>query len=658
MTVSARVGIRSKLTIMVLGPVIVLLAVLFTQISGRISVLNDVHELWELIPIVKQTSDLVHEIQTERGLSARFLSSGGTDFGDQLEEQYLRTDESAALLTKSLLHAVQDGEQFLEPLELHDGTPLLQASNPLDIFPNLENLDAHRANVRGLDSDELDSLIFYSSVNEGLLKLVPELTRWSPDAEIVSPIWAYNSLAKATESAGLERAVLGHAIAAGRLSRDGLARLSRLIGSQNAHLDVFLHHATPELRELYQEKLSYPPTPGGLLQNHASSNIIAFRETALSDNLSDLNAREWWMTATLRIDALDDLETLLLEDIVAKNLLLRTAARVNLAQFVMIGLLALVGLVVAWALGGQLARRARSLTVVATAISNGDLDQRADPGGRDEFGILGRAFNDMADHLTKLISGRDQFIATVSHELRTPLTTLVGYSELLRDEVSGFSAEERVEMVGAIAREASELDSLIQDLLVATRSADGSLVVVEVPVNLKAQATQVIESLESEQSTGITLVGKSAQATGDPMRVRQILRNLISNAIKYGGSHIEVRIHDKQKVSVLVTDDGQGIDAEGLDLIFEPYETLRNAGAIPGSMGLGLAVSRTLARLMGGELTYRYEGGECLFELTLPAWRSVDPEVESASVARSPESSEALHDRRTPHDAQQRVVDR
>lgn len=187
-TVSAGLGIRSKLTIMVVGPVIVLLAVLITQISGRISVLNDVHELSELILIVKQTTDLVHEIQTERGLSALFLSSGGTDFGDQLEEQYLRTDESAALLTKSLLRAVRDGEQFLEPLELHDRTPLLQASNPLDIFPNLENLDAHRANVRGLDSDDLDNLIFYSSVSEGLLKLGPELTRWSPDAEIVSLI--------------------------------------------------------------------------------------------------------------------------------------------------------------------------------------------------------------------------------------------------------------------------------------------------------------------------------------------------------------------------------------------------------------------------------------------------------------------------------------
>jgi len=127
------------------------------------------------------------------------------------------------------------------------------------------------------------------------------------------------------------------------------------------------------------------------------------------------------------------------------------------------------------------------------------------------------------------------------------------------------------------------------------------------------------------------------------MRVRQILRNLISNAMKYGGSHIEVRAHDgEHQVSVFVTDDGRGIDVKDRDLVFEPYETLQAAEARPGSMGLGLAVSRTLARLMGGDLAYRYDNGESLFELTLPAWRSADPDLESASAARSPTTRETF----------------
>ncbi|MFV1963625.1 MAG: sensor histidine kinase, partial [Acidimicrobiia bacterium] len=158
-----------------------------------------------------------------------------------------------------------------------------------------------------------------------------------------------------------------------------------------------------------------------------------------------------------------------------------------------------------------------------------------------------------------------------------------------------------------------------------------------------AQATQVIECLEPDMLVSIEVVGESARATVDPMRVRQILQNLISNAIKYGGPQIKVRLHDgEQQVSVVVSDDGEGIDAEDRDRIFEPYETLHTPGSMPGSMGLGLVVSRTLARLMGGDLTYRYDNRESLFEVTLPAWRSAKPRLESASAIHLSESRDTV----------------
>jgi signal transduction histidine kinase len=497
--------------------------------------------------------------------------------------------------------------------------------------------------VRRLDSDELENLTFYSTLNENLLNLGVELTRWVPDLGIVDLIRAHSSLANASETAGVERAVLFHAIATGELPRDGLVRLARLIGTQDVYLEMFFRHVAPEFHDLYHEKLDIPPTPEGLQHVQDPSSTAPFREAALSGDISGLDAVEWWTAASLRIDALDELENLLLNDLVAEGLMLRSDAWASVTRFVMVGLLALLGVVVAWVLGGKLAKRTRSLTAVTTAISSGDLDQRADPGGRDEFGILGEAFNDMVDHLTKLIADKDRFVATVSHELRTPLTTIMGYSDLLRSEASDFSQEERNEMVDTIAREASELSNLIQDLLVAARATDGSLTVAEVRVNLKAQTTQVIESPEPDTSTSVKIVGETTLATGDPMRVRQILRNLISNAIKYGGSKIEVRVQGgEQQVSILVADDGRGVDAEHRDLIFEPYEALKTAEAMPGSMGLGLAVSRTLARLMGGDVTYRYDNGESLFELTLPAWRSAEPDVEWASAGYPPATRETV----------------
>ena len=108
----------------------------------------------------------------------------------------------------------------------------------------------------------------------------------------------------------------------------------------------------------------------------------------------------------------------------------------------------------------------------------------------------------------------------------------------------------------------------------------------------------------------------------DPLRFRQIIRNLLSNATRYGGSNVSVHaFRDGAQVTVAVSDDGTGIPLERANTIFEPYASAHEPGSQPGSVGLGLAVSRTLARLMGGDLVYNGNGGTT-FELTVPADRT------------------------------------
>jgi signal transduction histidine kinase len=111
----------------------------------------------------------------------------------------------------------------------------------------------------------------------------------------------------------------------------------------------------------------------------------------------------------------------------------------------------------------------------------------------------------------------------------------------------------------------------------------------------------------------------SAACIGDPARVRQIIRNLISNAKKYGGSDIEIRIEKRPDVGALIiSDNGPEIDQEGREKIFDAYERGgRTATGVP-SLGLGLHICRTLAHRMGGDLVYRYESGRSEFVLTLP----------------------------------------
>jgi len=219
--------------------------------------------------------------------------------------------------------------------------------------------------------------------------------------------------------------------------------------------------------------------------------------------------------------------------------------------------------------------------------------------------------------LADLLATKDELIASVSHELRTPLTAVVGYAQLLNDEVSGLSPAERREMTALIVSQGMDLTNIIEDLLVGARADAGTLTIAQVPVDIRAQTAQVLETLHT--AARIRLAGPSAQALADPARVRQIIRNLITNALRYGGDLIQASVEDTgSSVRLIVSDNGPGIPLEEQDLIFEPYHRAHSSKGLTASVGLGLTVSRKLAKLMDGDLTYRNENGQSIFQLDLP----------------------------------------
>lgn len=223
--------------------------------------------------------------------------------------------------------------------------------------------------------------------------------------------------------------------------------------------------------------------------------------------------------------------------------------------------------------------------------------------------------------MEEVLETKDDLITSVGHGLRTPLTAVLGFAQMLRiGDDTDMAASDREEMVGFIAREAFELSGIIDDLLVAARIEIGKLETTRVPTSLRAQVAQVVEAWDSGAVAGIKVSGSNAVASADPARVRQILRNLVTNALRYGGDQITVRVGgDDRNVFVRVEDDGEGVDAEEQDRIFEPYRRAHDAPGVTASMGLGLAISRQLARLMDGDLTYDYESGLSVFTLTMPA---------------------------------------
>jgi signal transduction histidine kinase len=227
------------------------------------------------------------------------------------------------------------------------------------------------------------------------------------------------------------------------------------------------------------------------------------------------------------------------------------------------------------------------------------------------------------------LRSKEQLVATISHEMRTPLTAVVGFAELLQLPESGLSDVERFEMIRSIADEGRDLTNIVDDLMTAAKAEAGTLTVVRVPVDLRALAAQVLEAMREGRPVEIT--GDSLRGSGDPGLVRQILRNLISNAVRYGGEDIRICIYDSPTPRAEVRDNGEGIPLGERERVFDAYQRAHDAPGLTASMGLGLTISRSLARLMGGDLTYRYEKGESVFELHLPALQlnRVLPEVKA-----------------------------
>jgi PAS domain S-box-containing protein len=222
--------------------------------------------------------------------------------------------------------------------------------------------------------------------------------------------------------------------------------------------------------------------------------------------------------------------------------------------------------------------------------------------------------------LQDLVHYKDEFVASVSHELRTPLTAVVGLSEeLAGGSGEGFSGEELKEFYQLIAQQSREVAYIVEDLLVAARVEIETVSIDVQPVDLDAEVAATVSGWPSEFGDIVHRAG-GVKVEADPTRFRQITRNLLTNAIRYGGSDVVVVTQPDGDVGVLqVRDNGRGVDPEDLERIFEPYERASDVEIVrPGSVGLGLYVSRQLARLMGGDLTCRREDGETVFELSLP----------------------------------------
>ena len=230
---------------------------------------------------------------------------------------------------------------------------------------------------------------------------------------------------------------------------------------------------------------------------------------------------------------------------------------------------------------------------------------------RDPAGVVsGRiyAFRDVSsDRLVEQL--KSGFVSTVSHELRAPLTSIYGFAEtLLRQDVA-FGEDERRIFLGYIATEAQRLTGIVDALLSVARLESGDLQVQFAPTDLREVVSDVVENAERELANGhrfiVEIPEEPLDASADRDKVKQILANLVDNALKYSPSGGTVTVaarktHDA--VQVRVVDEGNGVPQGEQERIFRKFYRAEATGQPTGGTGLGLFIARGLASAMGGRV--------------------------------------------------------
>jgi signal transduction histidine kinase len=220
---------------------------------------------------------------------------------------------------------------------------------------------------------------------------------------------------------------------------------------------------------------------------------------------------------------------------------------------------------------------------------------------------------------------KSAFLATMSHELRTPLNAIIGYQSLLKEGIDGPLNEAQIAQLNRIRASADHLLGLIDEVLTFSRVEAGKETVHREDTSLRSivnEAITMTAPLARAKGLVVRAEGDDARLFTDGSKVRQILLNLLSNAIKFTDSgEIVIRSRvEGDRVLVSVADTGIGVAAENLERIFDPFwQVEQRSTRKVGGTGLGLSVSRTLARLIGGDISVESELGKgSTFTLTLP----------------------------------------
>ncbi len=428
-------SIKVKLLLLVAFPLGAYLILSGSNLLGNYRVLSSSNTVYELSDLSTKISNLVHELQKERGTSAGYLGSKGKKFGSKLPAQRRETDVK--------------NREFKEALDNFDvnnfSTRLASLINKAT--SQLADIDRERQAISSQQTTVKDAVSFYSSCNTNLLNVIGYMTHLTSDVQLSSSIGAYYNFLQSKERAGKERAVMSGVFSKGFFTGESYATFIQLVTEQDTYMRVFNAIASDKEQQLYRSTV----------RGTAVDKVQQMRQTAREINLDrsrklGIDPVDWFDTMTQKINLLKQVEDGLSQGLQeqAKTLAskVKTAMIINVIIFLVILILSVVTI---YLVGTAMLNGIKQATDVARDLAQGegDLTIRMNLKSKDEIGSLAQAIDQMLENLTSMISN----IQNISGSLDTVNKNQSSLTIEMREDTENVSG--RASTVAAAAEEMS-----------------------------------------------------------------------------------------------------------------------------------------------------------------------------------------------------------
>jgi len=477
---------RFKLTLMMLIPVIGMLVFSSWGVRERLALADQIQALGPVSELAVLSSNLVHELQKERGMSAGYIGARGQKFISQLPQQRALSDSRYRTLVS-----------YLKNMEIDKFDSSLSESVNVALA-HYRQLPEIRTRVTKLNISVKDEVAYYTRANALYLQVAAQVARISSDSDIARNASAYINFLQAKERAGIERAVLSNTFARDNFAEGMYKRFIELVTVQETYIRVFNSFASAEQKSFYIKTLT----------DDSVNEVARMRSVAFDKAVSggfEIDPELWFTTITKKINLLKKVENYLAEDLVQHANRLGAQAKNDLTIMVFMALGILLTVVgIAWAIWRELNKQIDTVfTALIEIESQSNLSHRIGLNSRDEIGQISNLVNRMLDKFTDIVtqisssssqlSSSSQQLAVVNEQMKNGVQQQRGETEQVATSMTQMLAS-----VHEVARNAAEAANY------ADQANDESIAGREIIAN----TNRSIQSLETVVGNAVEVINQ------------------------------------------------------------------------------------------------------------------------------------------------------